>query len=182
MTDYKDVYADTWAKAVKNVKYVSQLVFQSLKPPLKVKLGFAAVSDQLDNSKHNKSEPDILISDNGQVVAGIEVTGSDRVNFPCIVWVASHKLQFMLEAPYPIAYVLFYRNNKTRFLGSEVLQGHARPYDVIISSNLEKYHWIDPKYTEDFSALKAWLLKIQTDYFARKTWAKAKISEGGVSH
>lgn len=182
MTDYKDVYADTWAKAAKNVKCISRLVAECLRPPLTTTLGFAAVSDQPDNSQHNKSEPDILISDNGQVIAGIEVTGSERVNFPCIVWVASHKLQFMLAASYPIGYVLFYRNNKIRFLRGEILQGHARPYDVQISGNPEKYHWIDPKHTEELPGLKAWLLKIQTDYFARKTWAKAKTSEGGVSH
>jgi len=182
MTDYKNVYADTWAKAAKNVKYVSMLIAECLRPPLKAKLGFAAVSDQLDNSEHNKSEPDILIlNDKGQVVAGIEVTGSDRVSFPCKVWVASHKLQFMLEASYPISYVLFYRN-RILFLNGQTLQGHAHPFDIEIGGNPEKYHWIHPKRIEELPGLKAWLLKIQTDYFARKTWAKAKTSEGGVSH
>jgi hypothetical protein len=163
---FTETYRDDWAKAAKNV----QLVLDTITPIIDsygretgqlfaVKTGFGALSSKRETGDHQRSEPDILISYNGRIVAAIEVTGSNHVHFPCQVWIAKHKAEFAKVAGYPIAYYVFYRNWSV-FLTAETLNRFGYSWPVLINGESEDYVYVMPDRTEPVSNMRAWIFGI----------------------
>ena len=126
MGDFKAAYCDQWAKAACNVLFTLEQIAPLIQFPFKIESGYGAISSDRLEGEHERSQPDILIYgpdrsqglDREKIVAAIEVTGSNKVIFPCVSWIAEHKLQYARAVDFPIAYVLFFAN-QIRFVTAE---------------------------------------------------------------
>jgi len=159
MTDFKAAYCDQWAKAAKNVLFVLEQIKPLVSELFKIESGFGATSDKLEIAKHEKSEPDIFIRYKAQTVAAIEVTGSEKLSFPCCVWIAKHKLDYADSAFFPVSYVLVYAND-IRFVTASSAFHFGSPMSVCIGDNREWYQTLTASHAEPFHNLKPWLTGI----------------------
>jgi len=153
---FKNSYADQWAKAARNCQQVHQDLRRWF-PDLCFPLGHGAISDKWENGDHDSGEVDIFVTFAGHTIAGIEVTGSSKVNYPCEVWIGEHKIKYADAQDFEVAYVLFY-NNAVRVCTAQMIRKVAPdPQPRRIFGNLEHYHILDPRFTARFSDLKTWL-------------------------
>jgi len=151
---FKKVYADQWAKAAKNCEQViGDLTALFAQDGLKLRAGHGALSCEEDNTQHDAGEPDIFLVYKDNIIGGIEVTGSDRVSWPCEVWVGHHKMKYARKVFFPVAFVLFYRN-ETRFVSSVLVDQHAPEYERrTVYGGIEHYHVLKPHHTRPYSDL-----------------------------
>jgi hypothetical protein len=165
MGDFKAAYCDQWAKAARNVLFTLEQIKPFVSFPFAIEAGFGATSSEYEAAEHERSEPDIMIrhyaEDSSRIVAAIEVTGTEKMIFPCIGWVAEHKLQYAnaKAADFPIVYVLFFAN-QIRFVTAETMLKHGCPIKKTINGNEEQYRSIGSKSLEPFPNLKPWLIGI----------------------
>lgn len=152
----KDTYVNQWAKAARNCQQVHTDLRRWF-PDLCFPLGHGAISDKWENGEHESGEVDIFVTFAGHTIAGIEVTGSQNVNYPCEVWIGHHKIKYADTKDFAIAYVLFYKNGVRVCTAENVRRYSPEPQPRRIFGNLEYYHILEPRYTAPFSNLKTWL-------------------------
>lgn len=155
-----------WAKAAKNCQQVHNDLRRWF-PNLCFPLGHGALSSKEELGEHDKAEPDIFATFIGVTIAGIEVTGTDRINCPSEVWVGHHKINYAKSANYPIFYVLFYPD-RTRLVSAEMIMQLA-PEVVTkeVRGKSERYHILNTDKTADYEFLKVWLDLVLTEHLRK---------------
>ena len=158
INEFKENYVSTWAKAARNC----QRIHNDLRgwfPSLCFPLGHGAISSEWENGEHDKGEVDIFVMLGGRTIAGIEVTGSAKVDYPCNVWIGHHKIKYAKEQRFQVAYVLFY-NNQIRFVDAKTVIEYAPDAkERRVFGNKEFYHVLDHWHTQPYRSLKEWLEK-----------------------
>lgn len=162
----KETYINHWAKAARNCQQVHNDLrrwFRDLIFPL----GHGAISSKEEHAEHEAGEVDIFVQFGFVTLAGVEVTGSTNVDFPCEVWIGHHKIKYAKKQSFPIAYILFYKN-AVRFVEAKTVQRRA-PKAVLrrVYGNKEYYHVVDPDYTHPYSLLKNWIDVKRTAYLRK---------------
>lgn len=152
---FKNLYRDQWKKAAENCKQViGDLTAGFAQAGLKLRSGHGALSCDEESSDHNHGEPDIFLLFNDNIIGGIEVTGSDRVNWPCEVWIGAHKMKYARKVYFPIAFVLFYPNER-RFVTAKMVTSYApEPEERTVYGGIEHYHVLNPHHTQGYSQLR----------------------------
>ncbi len=155
----RDVYHGKWEKAAQETKLVMQDLIQWF-PKLEFRAGKGALSDQEVNEDHTPGEPDIFLDFKGETLAGIEVTGSDKVCWPCAVWIGKHKVDHAFSVGYPTAFALFYPGNR-RFITARMVRHYAPIPETLTPYGLpESYHVLKPHHTMRYGGLKPWLERL----------------------
>lgn len=151
---FKAIYGDQWAKAAKNCEQViGDLTAAFASEGLKLRAGHGALSCEEDNSQHDQGEPDIFLIYNANIIGGIEVTGSNRVTWPCEVWIGHHKMKYARKVFFPVGFVLFY-NGERRFVTAQMVNNYSPDFqERTVYGTIEHYHVLMPHYTQPYSSL-----------------------------
>ena len=156
---FKEKYKDTWKKAAKDtLQVIADIEGWTDNPNLLLESGKGAVTDDiLQDDNHESGAPDIFLLYYGQVIGAVEVTGSNRVSFPCDVWIGKHKIDYFRNAGIPIAYVLVYKNEKRFVTGHMVRSYVPMPTKLYPRGLPEWYHVLKPHHTQNYVYLRAFL-------------------------
>ena len=153
-------YAGVKAKAAMDCKHTLRDLKEWF-PDKKItfKLGYHAVSDklELEHSEHEKGEPDIFVLWRDEIACAIEVTGSDKVSMPALVWIAKHKMEYATAAKFPVAFALYYLGSRWFVPSYKVRQWAAEPQTKTIGGYSEYYHVIEHTHLSKFEALEEWV-------------------------
>jgi len=167
MNDLKKAYnIKDWEKAAKNCQQVHNDLRRWF-PDLDFPLGFGALSAKEETKEHDSAEPDIFVKFVGVTIAGIEVTGSERINAPSELWIGHHKIEYAINAQFPIMYVLFYSDKVLCVSANLVRSFNSERKSFQIRGNLERYYTIESKFVFPYDYLKIWLEKIRTEHLRR---------------
>lgn len=156
---FKDTYSDQWAKAARDTGRVIQDLGKWFgSQGLKLVPGHGAISDEVDHSDHDPGSPDIYLEFAGEVIGAVEVTGSNKINWPCNPWIGDHKIKWFVENGTPTAYVLVYRNAR-RFVTGQMILTYSPPIpqDIKLYGTIERYRVLKPHHTQPYEFLKAWI-------------------------
>lgn len=155
-----EFYAGVKAKAAMDCKHTLRDLKEWF-PDKKItfKLGYHADSDKLvlEHTKHDKGEPDIFVLWENEIACAIEVTGSDKVCMPALVWIAKHKMEYATAAKFPVAFALYYLGSRWFLPSNKVRQWAAKPQTRTVGGYSEYYHVIDPAHLSKFEALEEWV-------------------------
>jgi len=155
-----EFYAGTKAKAAMDCKHTLRDLKEWF-PDKKItfKLGYHADSDKLvlEHTEHERGEPDIFVLWENKITCAIEVTGSDKISMPALVWIAKHKMEYAAAAKFPVAFALYYLGSRWFLPSNKVRQWAAKPQTRMISGYSEYYHVIDPAHLSKFEALEEWV-------------------------
>jgi hypothetical protein len=154
-----DFYAGTMAKAAMDCKHTLRDLREWF-PGKKItfKLGYYADSSKPENPvEHEIGEPDIFVLWENKIACAIEVTGSDKISMPALVWIAKHKMEYAKAAKFPVAFALYYLGSRWFLPANKVRQWAAKPQTRTISGYSEYYHVIDPAHLSKFEALEEWV-------------------------
>lgn len=167
MTDLKKAYniAD-WAKAARNCQQIHNDLRRWF-PDLDFPLGFGALSPKEETKDHEKAEPDIFVKFVGVTIAGIEVTGSEKIPCPNEIWIGHHKIEYAKKADFPIAYVLFYSDKVVCTSAKIVMSLDSETKTVQLRGNRERYYTIESRFVWPYSYLQTWLTGIRTAHLRR---------------
>lgn len=151
---FKAIYGDQWDKAAKNCECVIlDLTAKFAKDGLILRAGHGALSADPQSEEHDHGEPDIFLVYQDNIIGGVEVTGSSKVNWPCEAWVGKHKLEYALNAYFPVAFVLFYPN-AIRFVTAKSVENYAPQAEQrTLYGGIEYYHVLLPHHTHGYQAL-----------------------------
>lgn len=156
---FKEKYKDTWAKAANDtLRVISDIEGWIDDSHLLLESGKGAITDQIvEDQDHESGAPDIFLIYYGQVIGAIEVTGSNRVSFPCDVWIGKHKIDYFKNAGLPIAYVIVYKNERRFVTGHIVITYAPLPEKIYPRGSPEWYHVLKPHHTQNYVYLHAYI-------------------------
>ena len=125
-------------------------------------LGYHADSDKivLEHTEHEKGEPDIFVLWKKQIVCAVEVTGSDKVKMPALVWIAKHKMEYAKTAKFPCSFALYYLGSRWFVPAGRVRQESGEAETKKIGGYSEYYHVLEPKHLDPYGELQEWV-KVQ---------------------
>lgn len=156
-------YAPIKAKAAKDCKETLRDL-ETWFPNYEVgfKLGYHADSDKLvlEHTEHEKGEPDIFVLWKKHIVCAVEVTGSDKVKMPALVWIAKHKMEYATAAKFPVAFALYYLGSRHFVPAGTVGQESGEAETKTIGGFSEYYHVMQPQHLSKYEELEEWV-KIQ---------------------
>lgn len=157
---FKSTYSDQWDRAAKQTKRVIDdlISWFAHEEFLAIRAGHGALDSELvPNGDHEKGSPDIFIEYKGDIIAAVEVTGSEKVNFPCAVWIGKHKMDYALKVEFPISFVVNYPNEQ-RWISARMVDRYAEnPESRKIMGTIEYYHILKPHHTQIYKSLKFWV-------------------------
>jgi len=158
MNDFKALYQDTWAKAARDTQETIELI-QSWFPWIKWRPGKGALDEGPTDAEHPRAEPDIILLYDGEPILGVEVTGSDKMTWPCTVWIGKHKADFARACGYPVVYALYYNGQEAKRVISNLMVLHYAPYAVAKKPRgvTEYYHEVLPHFTQPLNLLKPYV-------------------------
>lgn len=169
MTDLRKLYSDAWIKSATQELIILETLKQWFEDwPLRIELGgHGSGSTDFDDSDHVKSTPDILIRgdlESTEIIAAIEVTGSNKVTWPCEIWIAKHKQDFAKSVPYPVAYALFY-GQEQRFTTARIVEFQRLSIEEKYPRGVpEMYYILSPHITGSILNMHFWVETIASCY------------------
>jgi hypothetical protein len=154
-----DFYAGTMAKAAMDCKHTLRDLKEWFpNEHITFKLGYCADSSKPENPvEHEIGEPDIFVLWKNEIACAIEVTGSDKISMPALVWIAKHKMEYAAAAKFPCAFALYYLGSRWFIPAYKIRQWAAKPQTKTIGGYSEYYHVIDPAHLSKFEALEEWV-------------------------
>ena len=153
-----EFYASVKAKAAKDCKETLRDLKEWF-PNVTFKLGYHGISDKLvlEHTEHERGEPDIFVLWKDEIICAVEVTGSDKVAMPALVWIAKHKMEYVEAAKFPVAFALYYLGSRWFLPAAAVRQWAQKPQTKTIGGYAEYYHAIDPAHLRKFEGLREWI-------------------------
>ena len=154
-----DYYAGVMAKAAMDTKETLRDLKEWFpNDEITFKLGYHGIADKPQVFKeHEKGEPDIFVYWKDEIVCGVEVTGSDKISMPAMVWIAKHKMEYAESAEFPIVFALYYIGSRWFLPAAKVRQWAANPQTKTIGGYSEYYHVLDPAHLGKFADLREWV-------------------------
>lgn len=156
-------YAPVKAKAAKDCKEtLRDLKAWFPNNEISFKLGYYGESDKLElkHREHEKGEPDIFVYWKDAVCCAVEVTGSDKVRMPALVWIGKHKMDYAQAAKFPVGYALYYLGSRWFVPAGRVKQESGEAETKKIGGYSEYYHVLEPKHLDHYDELREWV-KVQ---------------------
>jgi hypothetical protein len=128
---WKGPYAKIWKKHVDNVKALKKEL-ESRFPDIdkRIKYGLGALTDELLKiPPDERGEPDFTIYKEShgkyEPFCSIEVSGSDRVRMPNVIWIRPDKLESAMKKKQTTWFYMVYPN-EIRLVSRETLKKHEK--------------------------------------------------------